>query len=175
MNRKSISRSAVSAAVLLFAFAVNHFAQEMPKPKSNPGFEQLKSLSGEWTGANADAKPADVSYQIVSNGSALMERLHPTAESEMITMYSPDGDRVTVTHYCNVGNQPEMQTEPVSGTPQKFAFHFVRATNLAAPGAGRMEKLVVTLQDHDHFTQEWSFAENGKIIHTEVLHFTRKS
>ena len=175
MKRIIVLGSVVVETLILAGVSSRLSGQEMAKPKSNPGFEQLKSLSGEWTGTNADGKPVDVAYQVVSNGSALMERLHPAVEAEMITMYAPDGARVAATHYCNVGNQPEMQTEPLSGTPQKFDFHFVRVTNLASPGAGHMEKLVVTIQDHDHFLQEWSFVENGKVTHTQVLHFTRKS
>jgi hypothetical protein len=37
-----------------------------------------------------------------------------------------------------------------------------------------MGKLVVTMQDHDHFAQEWSFIENGKVTPTEVFHSLRK-
>jgi hypothetical protein len=175
MNRRVKFFFGALSAVLLAGFTAILSSQEMPKLKTNAGFEQLKSLAGEWEGVNAEGKPAYVEYQVVSNGSALMERLHPAAESEMMTMYSADGQRVAVTHFCNVGNQPQMQTEALSGPTQKFTFNFVRATNLDSLSAGHMQKLVVTIQDHDHLTQEWSFIENGKVTHTEVLHFTRKN
>ncbi len=175
MNRKFACFSIASVAVLLAASAAMVFAQEMPKPRTNPGFEQLKSLAGEWEGLNAEGKPVHVEYQIASNGTALMERLHPMGDVEMVTMYSSDGDRLAVTHYCNTGNQPQMQTAPVTAATQQFSFDFVRATNLDSPAAGHMGKLVVTLQDHAHFTQQWSWMENGKVAHTEVFHFTRKS
>lgn len=174
MNRKLVFFSIAAAVIMLFATTAVISAQDLPKPKTNPGFEQLKSLAGEWEGVNADAKPAHVEYQVVSNGSALMERLHPMGDMEMVTMYSSDGQRVAVTHYCDIGNQPQMRTEPLPGPTQKFTFNFVRATNLENPGAGHMGKLVVALKDRDHFTQEWSFIENGKVTHTEVFHFTRK-
>lgn len=174
MNRKPGLFSIATAAFLLLGSAVVISAQEVPKPKSNAGFDQLKSLSGEWEGVNADGKPVHAEYQVVSNGTALMERLHPMADMEMVTMYSPDGQRVAVTHYCEAGNQPQMQTESLSGPTQKFTFNFVRATNLDGPGSGHMGKLVVTVQDHDHFTQEWTWLEGGKPAHIEVFHFTRK-
>ena len=170
MNRKLAFYPAAAAAVVLLGSAAIISSQEMPKPKTNAGFEQLKSLAGGWEGVNSHGKPSRVEYQVVSNGSALMERLLPAAESEMMTRYSPDGQRVAVTHYCNVGNQPQMQTESLTGPTQKFTFNFVRATNLGSPGAGHMEKLVVTIQDREHLTQEWSFIENGKVAHTEVFH-----
>jgi hypothetical protein len=175
MNRKLAFCSIATTAVLLLGSARAVSAQEMPKPSSNAGFEQLKSLAGEWEGSNPEGKPVHVEYQVVSNGSALMERLHPAAETEMITLYSADGNRVAVTHYCSTGNQPQMRTAPVTAGAKQFAFEFVRATNLASPSAGHMGKLVVTIQDHDHFTQEWSWMENGKVAHTETFHFTRKT
>jgi len=174
MNRKSAFFPIVTAGFLL-ASAATSFAQENPKPKTNPGFEQLKSLAGTWKGVTADGKSVHVEYQLVSDGTALLERLHPMGDMEMVTLYSADGPRVAMTHYCDMGNQPQMRTEALSGPTQKFTFDFVRATNLESPAAGHMGKLVVTMQDHDHFSQEWSFFENGKVTHTEVFHFTRKS
>lgn len=175
MNRKLSIISMIIAAAFLAATALSSGAQEMLKVKTNAGFEQLKSLVGTWEGTNAAGQPVRVEYQVVSNGSALLERLHPMNDMEMVTMYSADGDRVAVTHYCNVGNQPQMQTGPVSASTQKFTFNFVRATNLASSSAGHMDNLTATLQDRDHFTQEWNFVENGKVTHSETFHFTRKS
>ena len=67
-----------------------------------------------------------------------------------------------------------MQTEPITGATRKFTFSFVRATNLASPSAGHMGKLVMTVQDQNHSTQEWTWIQNGK-SKTEVFRFTRKS
>jgi hypothetical protein len=158
--------------VLALAFALLCAgASSQTKPAS--GFEQLKSLVGEWEGTHHSAAAVHLSYELVSNGSALIERLHPTGESEMITMYSADGDRVAVTHYCSAGNQPQMVTLPISGPMQKFTFSFVRATNLKGPGDGHMVGLTLTLIDPDHLTQEWTWLENGK-TQTDLFRFTRK-
>ena len=175
MNRRFAFFLFLPAVVLLLGAAVAIRAQDMPKLETNAGFDELKSLAGEWQATNAAGKPVHITYVVVSNGSSLLERLHPTAEFEMVTMYSPDGNRVAATHYCNAGNQPQMRTEPLSGTPQKFSFQFVRSTNLASPGAGHMRKLVIRIQDRDHFTQEWTWVEGGKPPHAEVFHFTRQS
>ena len=42
------------------------------------------------------------------------------------------------------------------------------------PATGHLHHLTVTLQDREHFTQEWTWQEKGK-AHTEVFHFTRKA
>lgn len=101
--------------------------------------------------------------------------MHPHDELEMITMYSADGNRVFVTHYCSVGNQPQMQTAPVADPSQELAFHFVRATNLATPASGPMDKLTLTIPGANHLTQEWIFVQEGKRSATETFNFTRKS
>jgi hypothetical protein len=148
-------------------------AQEHPMQPSK-GFEQLKPLIGEWDGQAPGGKALHASYQLVSGGTGLLERLAMGGEPEMVTVYTPDGDRLAVTHFCSAGNQPQMRTEPVTGPTTEFSFSFVRATNLASPTVGHMHHLTVALQDHDRFSEAWTWSENGK-DHTEVFHFTRKS
>jgi hypothetical protein len=141
--------------------------------KENAGFAKVKTLVGEWEGKANDGKAIQVSYRLVSGGTALMEVLHHGDETEMVTLYTADGDRVAVTHYCSANNQPRMQTAPISSSPQKLEFSFVGATNLAGPAAGHMHDLAVRFEDQDHFTQDWTWRDNGK-DKTETYHFARK-
>lgn len=175
MNRKLSIISTITAAAFLAVTALSGGAQDMPKIKTNAGFEQLKSLVGSWEGTGSDGKSATLKYEVVSNGTAILERLHPHDELEMVTMYSVDGTRLSVKHYCSVGNQPQMQTEPLSGPAQKYIFNYVSATNLAKESDGHMTQLILTFADANHLTQEWNFSENGKVTHSEIFHFTRKS
>ncbi len=110
----------------------------------------------------------------MSGGTALLESLTPADESEMVTLYSADGDHVAATHYCSTGNQPQMRTPPITGAVREFAFSFVSATNLPSPAAGHMHQLVLILENNDHLTQKWTWRENGS-DKTEVFHFTRKN
>ena len=73
--------------------------------------------------------------------SALMERLVMGGESEMVTMYHPDGDRLMMTHYCSAHNQPRMHSQTVAGGSKIITFDLVDVTNLSAPDAGHMKKL----------------------------------
>jgi hypothetical protein len=160
-----------SCAMALGFVLLVAFASAQTKPAT--GFDQLKSLVGEWEGKIQSGASAKLSYQLVSNGSALMERLQPSSEPEMITMYSADGDHLVVTHYCSAGNQPMMQTGPITGPATKFTFSFVRATGMKTPDEGHMVNLTVTMPDHDHLIQEWTFLEKGK-AQTEIFTYTRK-
>jgi hypothetical protein len=144
------------------------------KSKPGSGFAQLIPLVGEWEGTSGSGAPVKLTYTLVSNGSALMERLQPSKEPEMITMYSADQGRIIVTHYCSAGNQPQMQTAVITGPTNRFDFKVVRVTGMKSPEEGHMVRLVLMIADKDHLTQEWTFLENGK-AQTEVFRYTRKS
>lgn len=78
----------------------------------------------------------------------------------MITMFHLDGDRLLMTHYCGAGNQPRMKATSADG--KSIAFDFVDATNLASPDAGHMKRMVLTMVDANHHTEEWTFEDHGK-------------
>jgi len=148
-----------SFAIILVIVA---FSMGMCFAKTLPEFEKMKLLVGEWKGTSMDKKPVMVTYTLVSDNSALMERLAIGGESEMVTMYHPDGDHLMMTHYCSAHNQPRMRSQTVSGEIKNITFDLVDVTNLSSPNAHHMKKLVVTFADRDHFTQEWTWAQNGK-------------
>jgi Tfp pilus assembly protein PilW len=149
-------------------------AQEMhPPARSTPAFDQLKSLAGEWEGTNTQGSKVHLTYQVVSNGSVLMERLQSAGESEMITMYSLDGDHIVVTHYCSAGNQPTMQTPTATAATGKYDFSFVRVSGMKTPDEGHMVSLSVSMPDKDHLTQVWTFDDHGKSL-VDTFTYTRK-
>jgi hypothetical protein len=166
---------------VLFALVLCVFAptiavpQEMhPAARTTPAFDQLKSLVGHWEGSTPDGKKGEVSYELISNGSVVMERMHPGNEPDMITMYSLEGDRILVTHYCTAGNQPTMQTSPSPAANGKLEFHFLRLAGAKSPDEGHMASLTVSMPDKNHLNQIWTFDDHGKAM-TENLTFTRKS
>ena len=158
----------------LWAAALWIAASAVPANAGNerPAFDRLKTLVGEWEGRN-QAGRVKITYTLVSGGSALMERLQPANEPEMITMYTADGDRILVTHYCSQGNQPEMATESMKAKADKYSFALVRVSGLKTPDEGHMVGLVLTLVDRDHLTQEWKYTDKGK-TEAEVFEYTRK-
>jgi hypothetical protein len=136
------------------------------------GFEQLKMLIGEWAGHSDKRESAQSSVRPIADGTALMETLMSGSGVEMMTIYSPDGDRIRLTHYCSSNNQPQMSTQPITTQVRQFSFDFLRAANLATVETGHMSHLVLILEDRDHFTEEWTWKANGKERFL-VLHFTR--
>jgi hypothetical protein len=160
--------------LLSLSLCVFAAAQKMhPLARSTPAFDQLKSLAGEWERTNTQGSKVSLTYQVVSNGSVLMERLKSADESEMITMYSLDGDHILVTHYCSAGNQPTMQTATATAATGKYDFNFVRVSGTKTPDEGHMVSLSLTLPDKDHLTQVWTFEDHGKLL-VDTFTFTRK-
>lgn len=156
---------------VLFLFAAGARAASSGSEPS--AFDQLKTLVGEWEGTSREG-PVKITYTLVSNSSALMERMERGNEPEMITMYSADGDHILVTHYCSAGNQPQMKSEVIMMTkPQKYSFSLVRVSGLKSEDEGHMVGLVLTILDKDHLTQEWKYQEKGKTS-VDLFQYKRK-
>jgi hypothetical protein len=142
--------------------------------KSNAGFEKMKTLVGSWKGKDADGKAVAVSYKVVSAGSTVMETLDMMDTPEaMVTMYHVNGDKLMMTHYCSMGNQPRMRADKMSADGSMIAFTMYDASNLAKKTDAHMSKLVLTFKDADHFIQEWSMSQDGKVAHVGKFEFER--
>ena len=125
-------------------------------------FDQLKSLAGSWEGKNSQGHALQVTFQDTAGGSALMSEIHGHGSEDMISMFHLDGpNRLILTHYCTSGNQPRMQAT-ASPDGKTITFDFFDATNLATPNAGHMQRVVFTVIDANHHTEDWTFADHGK-------------
>ncbi len=130
--------------------------------KAAPEFEKLKSLVGEWQGQAPDGKAVTVSYQLVSGGNSVLETISPSGEPGMVTVYHLNGDKLMMTHYCSLGNQPRMNAQMVTGEIKSLNFTFVDATNLPKATDAHMHNLAFTFKDKDHLTQMWTLRKDGK-------------
>jgi hypothetical protein len=145
-------RLAVSLIFLLTTVAA--FAQS----DAQKTFDRVKSLNGTWE-ATVNNNPVKVVFRTTSGGSAVLSEI--TGQENMITMFHMDNDRVLATHYCAAGNQPRMQAS-MSPEGKTITFTFVDGTNIASPKAGHMDRLVITMPDADHHSEDWTFAQDGK-------------
>jgi len=148
------SRILSALALCVFVGAATAVPQEMhPAAHTTPAFDQIKSLAGHWEGTTTPGHKVEVSYEVISNGSVVMERLHPGNEPDMITMYALDGDRILVTHYCSMGNQATMQTAASPAANGKLDFTFLRLASAKSPDEGHMAALTVSMPDKTHLVQ----------------------
>ena len=162
-------------SVIVALAAATLFAGSPPgDSKSERGLEKLKSLAGTWNGKDNDGNPVTLSYKIVSDGTSLMESLDMGEnKGAMITMYHLNGNKLMMTHYCSMGNQPRMTADGLSGDGKSMNFKFVDATNLASKKDSHMRKLIFTFTDEDHITQEWTALMEGKMDHVAKFEFER--
>ena len=161
-----------SVLSLLTGTGISGESMRSAKTEPNAGFEKMKPLVGNWQGKANDGKPVKISYALVSGGSALVETIQAESEPGMVTVYHPDGDRLMMTHYCSLNNQPRMRADTAPVESGKLVFNFVDATNMPSTDAMHMHKLVVTFVDKDHYVQEWTW-KGGEKEGTEVFRMER--
>lgn len=121
-------------------------------------FEQFKRLAGEWVGTGTGMT---ISFKLTSGGTAVIETDGPGTDQEMVTVIHPDGDSLLLTHYCMLGNQPQMKA-PGTADGNKVIFKFVRATNLKSEKDPHMHDVTYTFVDADTLKAEWTFYQDGK-------------
>jgi hypothetical protein len=167
--KKAISMLAVAAlATGLFA------GQAGSQAKPAGGFDRLTTLVGEWNATPEGGKTFTSTIRFVSNSTALEETFDDGEKhNQMVTLYTSDGDRVALTHFCSVGNQPRMETPAVTHDSNEFAFAFTGATNLASAEDMHMHQMTLKIEDSDHFSETWTMHAIGK-EQNETFHFTRK-
>jgi hypothetical protein len=142
--------------------------------KAASGFDQMKALAGTWEATTSEGVTINT-IRLVSNRTAIEEIFQSkdgNMHTQMVTMYSPDGNRVAMTHYCSMGNQPHMETAAVNADQKEFDFVFTGAGNLADPKGPHMHHMRLKIEDGDHFSETWTMQANDQ-EHTEVFHFVR--
>ena len=137
--------------------------------KAGPGFEQLRSLVGEWRGRDGEGKTFEVAYSLTAGNTAVMETLKMADGLSMVTIYHPHSEKLMMTHYCILNNQPRMET---AGDDRSLSFSLVDVANLPSPNAPHMRKLVLSFPDKDHLKHEWTLRASGQ-DKTEVFNFER--
>lgn len=172
MKKNQWIASFVLAAVACCGWATAGNAAAKNQSNAVAAFERLKALSGQWEAVSEKGKVTS-SLELVSNGTALLEKINVAGEGEMVTVYYLDGDRLVLTHYCSAGNQPHMQAEAFDPASNRITFDFSGAGNLPSGEAGHMHTAQITLLGPDAFNADWTFYQNGKPAFTEPIRFHR--
>jgi|SRR5437588_8359945 len=162
-NRKANMKKLAVIAVLCLAGSMWAGAGEHKPYKGSAEFERMKSLVGTWKGmADMGQGPAEITveYRLVSGGSAIEEHIFPGTPHEMVTMYHDKQGKLSLTHYCMLGNQPGMLLK--SSDEKSLQFDFDATCGLDADSGMHMHSLTLTFVSPDTITQNWKLFENGK-------------
>jgi hypothetical protein len=115
--------------------------------------------------------PVTVTYETSSNGSVVVETLSPGTPHEMVSVYYDDNGKLSMTHYCAVGNQPHLALEDSSGN--EIDLVFASGTNLDPKKDHYMHDVSFEFKGDNSFVQEWTSFENGKEKEVATFTFTR--
>lgn len=167
--------------LLLLAGAVAGAALAEPAKKETPAgagqqsaLEAFKKLAGDWVskGTSGSGQEARVSFRVTSGGSTVVETELPGTEHEMVTMICQDGKDLALTHYCALGNQPQMRA-PGTLEGKTVSFKFVRCGNMKSDKEPHMHAVSYTFVDDNNLKAEWTFYQDGKPAGTEVFDMKR--
>ena len=149
------------ATCTLIALMTLAAASAFAQTDAQKAYATIKTMPGTWEGKGPDGHPFYVTYKMTAAGSAVMSQIE-VPDHDMISMFHMDGpDRLLMTHYCAAMNQPRMQGS-LSPDGKTITFNFVDATNLSSLDAGHMQKMILTLIDDNHHTEEWVFIDHGR-------------
>jgi len=154
-----MARSRMAAVLVFMLASTSVFAQS----SAQKVLERFKAMVGTWEGKSAKGQTSEVTYRLVADGASVMADSHMVSE-DVTSLFYVDGDRLLMTHFCPSGNQPRM-VATISPDLKTASFDFLDATNLAGPQAGHMHRVVYLFSDADHYSEEWTWKQEGKDAH----------
>ena len=169
-----MTKNLLFTAGLLLIWLAAHAAGPNPQNQvdAKAAYARLGTLAGEWE-ADTSMGKVHVSYELIAGGSALVERETMEHMPPMETVYHLDGNRLELTHYCALGNQPRLEARAYDAKTGALEFGFLNATNLASPAAAHMHNASFRFVDDKHFMAAWELYENGARKSTETAQYTR--
>jgi hypothetical protein len=151
----------ISCLVALLAITLTLAARADDAASS--AFERLKALAGSWQSEARDEQgnpQQEIEFKVVAQGSAVVETMFPGKPYEMVNVYTLDGDRILITHYCAGGNQPRMAAPAASGAV--IEFKVVDVTGLKDPAQSYMGSLKLDLSDPAVVVANWATIKQGE-------------
>jgi hypothetical protein len=144
-------------------------------PKAAATLDRIKKLEGTWTTSPASpgAPAMSVVFKPTSGGSAVIETMFPGSDHEMINLFTADGDKVLLTHYCMLGQQPRMR-QTASSDDKTMKFEFVDGGNIKSRDEGHMDAVALTI-DGDKLTEDWTFYADGKAVEHKVFEYQKQA
>ncbi len=131
-----------------------------PPSPQNSALEAFGRLEGAWAITSRDRTlPIRMTYQRASNGTIVTEQF-----GLELSVFAMNGPTLTLTHYCNVGNQPRLRLRP-QPNPQTYDFELVEVVNLQPAKPDHVERMVYRFVDDRTIELQihWFHPEGGEI------------
>lgn len=146
----------------LVLFAGTFTASTFAANPATAAFHQLQSLAGNWEGTGGDGMKVKSTFQLIAGDTAVMETLAMSGMDAMVSLYSVDGNSISLVHYCPTNNQPRLRTTPPVGEVHRLVFTFESAGNLPDITVGHEYRLIMDFTDKNHIVEHWTWRQNDK-------------
>ncbi|HSB33060.1 MAG TPA: hypothetical protein VLG39_01245 [Nitrospirota bacterium] len=163
---KKISSFTIIILLTLALFPLASYSGEgqMGAPVTHSrDFEKMKGLVGVWEGKADMGKGPEqlkVVYELTSAGTAILERFDAGKPHEMVTVYHDYNGKLSMTHYCSLGNQPHMELR----NPGENNLTFVlseKTPGIASPNETHMHAVTIAFDGKDSITSTWTLYDKG--------------
>jgi hypothetical protein len=127
-------------------------------------FEKMKELVGVWEGTADMGKGIEmlkVTYELTSAGNAILEKFAVGQPHEMVTVYYDSGGKLTMTHYCSLGNRPHMELMKSGESAMEFVLS-EKNHGLSVLNETHMHALKIAFDGKDRITQTWTLYDQGE-------------
>jgi hypothetical protein len=172
MSTRSLVIALSLSMLVTAAAAADHAMPAKAVPKE---LESLKKLVGTWQGKakmGPQEVPVTIVYESTAGGTAVLERLFPGTPHEMTSVYTAEGDRVVMTHYCAMGNHPKMTLKKADA--KGLAFEMAGTDGLGSAKEPHMHAMTVSWVDADHIRETWTSFDNGAKKEDKAFELARK-
>lgn len=161
--------------VLLISGPLAVTGEEHNHYEGSKAFQQMKQLAGKWEGTVDLGKGTEkikASYRVTSAGSALVETIFEGTPNEMVTVYHDDNNqRLWLTHYCGLNNQPTMVL--IHEKENSLEFDLAHNAPIDAANEPHMHALSVTFAGKDDIQQRWTQYAQGEKKKVVTIAFKR--
>ncbi|MEM7393688.1 MAG: hypothetical protein AAF492_15190 [Verrucomicrobiota bacterium] len=149
-------------------------AKELPKHDGSTELQKIKSLAGTWSGEvdmGQGPQTMTVIYKVTAGGSAVIETTFPGTPKEMVSMYHDEKGKLSMTHYCMLGNQPKMK---MTGSKDNQISMKLAKKKSIKKDEMHVHGLVIELVDENNIKQTWSSYVGDKPMGDMTVSLSRK-
>ena len=144
--------------------------------KGSKDFERLKQIVGVWEGTapmgeGKEDRKVTVEYRLTSGDSAIVETLLPGTPHEMVSVYYDTDGTLAMTHYCMLGNHPQMALKKADD--KNMTFELISNSDIKADTEPHMHALTISFVDDNNIVESWTLYEDGKEKETATFKLTR--
>lgn len=132
---------------------------------------KLMTLVGTWDAPLNGGVLTDV-FRPIAHGTALLAEEWWGDTQSTATVFYLVGDELRADHFCDLLNQPRYTARPYTDSTT-LAFELREATGLEEHPK-HFDSVTFLFADADHHTQIWPALENGVLVKTYTLEFTRR-